>query len=763
MQKPIRWLVGLLSSLVFPLVAAALGWDEPWLVVGASALFGALCLWNLNHSYRGWINDERAGWKVPTWLKHNLSFAMVGVVFVLGAALLMRWSSAENEQIGIAYALGLWLAGMVPVVQVVRARLADIADIADIDDLAEALPVVVAWLLNIALISLTTIAPAVAITGFEWSGFLVGLGAGGIWLAFEFAGWLVGKRSWMVLIGAALMVVPVVFVMLGPADLVSLKILYLFPIGLALVSARQRGEAPLTMAPLMRKQTVGWVGIGAVGLVSAFAGGAWWVAVLGDDVSTTLLLIGAAGAMAFGVSLITRGEGLLVVVLMGLLMVWVVQDHTGEPAPLAAVDSPLVLAAFGDSYLSGEGIGSFYADTNTAGADDLSITGVNECRRSEFAFSPLVARAQSLDLAFYGCSGALATTGDFADLDLDLDEALEREFDANSVYGQLLRWEKERGTGNDPELVLLSLGGNDAGFAKIGAACFLPGSCDNALDASSTPALEGVTERVATALVKAREVFPTSPMVVVAYPQMFGPDADECGGQVPFNGTETRALRNFVDALNVAVGLAVENVDDDQLVHFTGATAAYDGERFCELGADGKLVKPAAIRSLAFQPTDGDDLFDRLGPAKIIHNTFHPTRRGHELVTAKLTEFLDAGCHLGVDGGSCAADMVPVSVPPATPDAQPAKLVELVGEAPEGELEEVVDDAPVGGCNELASFQRCTIIQSLRLVLMPLVLMVVGGLALALAVKRGKLIEWATQRLPFGRVAIKITPLDGDY
>jgi hypothetical protein len=252
-------------------------------------------------------------------------------------------------------------------------------------------------------------------------------------------------------------------------------------------------------------------------------------------------------------------------------------------------------------------------------------------------------------------------------------------------------------------------------------------------------------------------------MVVVAYPQMFGPDADECGGQVPFNGTETRALRNFVDALNVAVGLAVENVDDDQLVHFTGVTAAYDGERFCELGADGKLVKPAAIRSLAFQPTDGDDLFDRLGPAKIIHNTFHPTKRGHELVTAKLIEFLDAGCHLGVDGSPCAADMVPVPAPPATPDAQPAGFVEVVGEAPEGALEEVVDDAPVGGCNELASFQRCTIIQSLRLVLMPLVLMVVGGLALALAVKRGRLIEWATERLPFGRVAIKITPLDGDY
>ena len=109
MQKPIRWLVGLLSSLVFPLIAAALGWDEPWLVVGASALFGALCLWNLNHAYREWINDERAGWKVPTWLKHNLSLAMVGVVFVLGAALLMRWSSAENESASLMKTMPYWL------------------------------------------------------------------------------------------------------------------------------------------------------------------------------------------------------------------------------------------------------------------------------------------------------------------------------------------------------------------------------------------------------------------------------------------------------------------------------------------------------------------------------------------------------------------------------------------------------------------------------------------------------------------------------
>ena len=49
-------------------------------------------------------------------------------------------------------------------------------------------------------------------------------------------------------------------------------------------------------------------------------------------------IIGAAGAMAFGVSLITRGEGLLVVVLMVPFLV---------PLPFAVVHfAPVVVAFF---------------------------------------------------------------------------------------------------------------------------------------------------------------------------------------------------------------------------------------------------------------------------------------------------------------------------------------------------------------------------------------------------------------------------------
>ena len=739
-----RWLLGLMLTPLAPVVVELLGWNEPWLVIVPSALIGALCLWNINAAYGRWVN-ERDRWEVTSWLSSHLTLAGLGIAVVGVAALLMAWSSTENIQAGIAYALGLWLAGTVPVVQVVRAKLADIAD---------AVPFVVAWGLNALLIAGATVLPAGLLTGWERSGVVLGAVAGGVWLFFEVARRLIGVWPWLVGVGAFCLLLPVGFVLFADADRVRWPILLLFPVGLALVSARQRSDRPVLMAAPQRA-TDPWKVTALAGLLLLLVGFAWWVIVVGDDVSRALVFAGVFGAVLFGASLVTRGEGLVVVVLIGLLMVWVVQDHTGDPAPVAAITSDAVLAAFGDSYLSGEGIGSFYAGTNTAGAEDLAIDGINECRRSEHAYSPAVAADQGLDLAFYGCSGALAVTGRFDETD---PESVAEEFAANSVYGQLLRWEAERGTDNDPELVLLSMGGNDALFAKIGAACFLPGSCDNALDTSATPALTGVTTRVEIALTKARTLFPTSPMVVVAYPQMFGPAVDECAGQVPFNASETVALRDFVDALNGAIGAGIENAGSGQVVHFTGAAAAYDGERFCERDSSGELVEPTAIRALAFQPTEGDDLLDRLGPAKIIHNTFHPTRRGHELVSAALIEFLEADCHLGADAWSDTARCEAAGAPVAAPAADTAEPSGIAGPVTL-ESDDVVDDAPVGGCNDLDSFNQCTLIQSLRLVLVPVVLMVLAGLLLVLAARQGDLVEWVRTRLPLARRAIQVTPL----
>ena len=740
----LRWLIGLVLTLLAPVVVELLGWSDPWVIIVPSALIGALCLWNINAAYARWVN-EAGRWDVRSWLSLHLTLAGSGVAVVAGAALLMAWSSTENVQAGMAYALGLWLGGTVPVVQVVRANLADITD---------AFPFVLAWVLNTLLIAGTTVLPAGLLTGWERSGLVAGGVAAGVWLSFEIARRFIALWPWLVGIGAFAMLLPVAFVLFAEAERVRWPLLLFFPVGLALVSARQRGPQPVAFGP---KPADPWKVTALAALVLLIVGFVWWLVVIGDGISTTLVFAGVIGSLLFGASLVTRGEGLVVLVLVGLLMVWVVQDHTGAPAPIPAISSDAVLAAFGDSYLSGEGIGSFYADTNTerSGDPELSIDATNACRRSEYAYSPVVAAERGLEIAFYGCSGALATSAGF----VSGAYGNEDERDTNSVYGQLLRWENERGTGNDPELLLLSLGGNDAGFATIGAACFLPGSCDDALDARATPVLSSVTDRVEIALDKARAVFPTSPMVVVAYPQMFGPDIDQCGAQVPFDGTETRALQGFVDALNRAVGAAVDRVGDSRMAHFTGATDAYDGERFCEIGADGNLVEPAAIRALAFQPTEGDDLLDRLVPATIIHNTFHPTRRGHELVAAKLGDFLDHDCHLGVVSEFCDAATAPVSARGPSPSVEPSDPAAVGGPAGEGPHTEVVDDAPVGGCDDLGSFTQCTIIQSLRLVLMPVVLMVLSGLLLVLAAGQGDLVTWVRTRLPLVHRVIQITPL----
>lgn len=293
-----RWLLGLMLTLLAPVVVELLGWNEPWLVIVPSALIGALCLWNINAAYGRWVN-ERDRWEVTSWLSSHLTLAGLGIAVVGVAALLMAWSSTENIQAGIAYALGLWLAGTVPVVQVVRAKLADIAD---------AVPFVVAWGLNALLIAGATVLPAGLLTGWERSGVVLGAVAGGVWLFFEVARRLIGVWPWLVGVGAFCLLLPVGFVLFADADRVRWPILLLFPVGLALVSARQRSDRPVLMAAPQRA-TDPWKVTALAGLLLLLVGFAWWVIVIGDDVSRTIVFAGVFGAVLFGASLVTRGEG----------------------------------------------------------------------------------------------------------------------------------------------------------------------------------------------------------------------------------------------------------------------------------------------------------------------------------------------------------------------------------------------------------------------------------------------------------------------
>lgn len=125
----------------------------------------------------------------------------------------------------------------------------------------------------------------------------------------------------------------------------------------------------------------------------------------------------------------------------------------------AAPTQPLKYIAMGDSFSSGEGVEPFIEGT----ADE----GLNECHRSEFAYSKLLSADTSLPLVmpddqFLACSGAVT-----------------ENITSISQYGneppQIDRLDR------DTDLVTLTIGGNDVGFATYARNCVLS-SCEEGTD-----------------------------------------------------------------------------------------------------------------------------------------------------------------------------------------------------------------------------------------------------------------------------------------
>jgi len=126
------------------------------------------------------------------------------------------------------------------------------------------------------------------------------------------------------------------------------------------------------------------------------------------------------------------------------------------------------VAILGDSYSSGEGAGDYHPDTK--------IGGFNTCHRSDHTYAMSLWERKPVLLA---CSGA--TT-----------DHIVGPNRANHEPAQILRLAVEQQ--KEPiDLVLLTIGGNDIGFAKIVEACFLWSQCHDQLTPPDNPA--GITFR----------------------------------------------------------------------------------------------------------------------------------------------------------------------------------------------------------------------------------------------------------------------------
>jgi GDSL-like Lipase/Acylhydrolase family len=195
-----------------------------------------------------------------------------------------------------------------------------------------------------------------------------------------------------------------------------------------------------------------------------------------------------------------------------------------------------VLVALGDSYMSGEGAATYFAGTDEGGG--------NGCRRAPTAWA-VIAGQQSPrfdGVDFLACSGA-RTYHVRTDDDGTLPKPHAQKDEPGTQLGQ---YEQHRGR-YIPEMVVLSLGGNDAGFGAIGRMCVAPGDCSEQQDLWLN-GLDRVEENLRATYREVRDAFPGVPVVVVPYPDPLY-DGDEAAAQ----GRRAAASRSAVRCAQVSL------------------------------------------------------------------------------------------------------------------------------------------------------------------------------------------------------------------
>ena len=340
-----------------------------------------------------------------------------------------------------------------------------------------------------------------------------------------------------------------------------------------------------------------------------------------------LLAVAGLAAVIFGLVRLRRWVAALGVVLVGIGVVLAINEisNTPETKPLDPnPDSSYRIVALGDSYISGEGAQHYFPGTDVGGEEK------NTCHRAASAYPYLAAEALGASLTFVACSGAV--TEDVTGVDAAGHPVPgQHPKSASDVYGGRPQIEILKEVA-EPDLVLISIGGNDSGFAEVGIDCEgvvedCRGLADrwlHRLEAQVYPALV----RTYTAV---REAAHGAPVFALDYPNPIGPHF--CNDLIGLTPAEMRFLRDvFVGRLNEIVKAAARTAGV-RLIDITNALAGY---RFCE-----KPLGKTAINFVKVTRTAGVPIHvSELGG--LVHGTFHPNELGHEMIEAVVLPELEA-------------------------------------------------------------------------------------------------------------------------
>jgi lysophospholipase L1-like esterase len=368
--------------------------------------------------------------------------------------------------------------------------------------------------------------------------------------------------------------------------------------------------------------------LGALGLA---------VYLLSTDWLLTAAVLAIAVVLVVAVVSNTHADVALVLAVASLVAAAPLEEP--EPDALTPVAGADTVVALGDSYMSGEGASVYYAGTNDAAGD-------HQCRRSPTAYAArLVVEKHRFDrLVFLGCSGA-RTYNVVATAD-DPGHARAQTGETGTQVDQLQKL-RESNPGFRPSLVLVGIGGNDAGFATIGEICLAPGDCSSqrTLFEHNLPSVRRALFATYSSI---RKAVPGVPVLAIPYPQPIA-DTRRCNG-VALTQPERDFIRSFVDQLDRTVETAASQAGIYYAAEMKGSLAA-KRIQLCATSKSNAGINFVDLRSVSGLTAQ------RFNPARWLHNSLHPNDRGHAAMLETLETWISS--HPDVTAGGRTPAPVP--------------------------------------------------------------------------------------------------------